>query len=224
MFEGMTQQEFTDYVADVLKQDADGFTGMKYGDSFFQPMVEVIEYLQDHDFTIYVCSGSDRDTCRAILKEHTDIPDRQIIGTDVGLDASGQDGVAGLGYQMTPEDKVIRTDRVSEKNEKMNKVSHIAEEIGRQPVLSFGNSSGDQSMHMYTITDNPYKSAAFMLIADDDERDYGNPEKGEELRTKWEGMGFHVISMKDDFRTIYGDDVKKTGTFRWTEEFSAGRE
>ncbi len=82
------------------------------------------------------------------------------------------------------------------------------------------DASGDQSMHMYTITDNPYKSAAFMLIADDDVRDYGNPEKADELRAKWEGMGFNVISMKDDFRTIYGDDVKKTGTFRWTEEFS----
>jgi hypothetical protein len=26
--------------------------------------------------------------------------------------------------------------------------------------------------------------------------------------------------MKDDFRTIYGDEVKKTGTFRWSEEFA----
>ena len=80
----------------------------------------------------------------------------------------------------TAEASVIWNECLSsyEKNEKMNKVSHIAEEIGRQPVLSFGNSSGDQSMHMYTITGNPYKSAAFMLIADDDERDYGNPEKG----------------------------------------------
>ena len=223
VFEGMTQQEFSDYVTDVLGQDADGFTGMKYRDSFFKPMVEVVEYLQDNGFKVYVCSGSDRDTCRTMLKEYLDIPDSQIIGTDVEFDASGQDGAAGFVYQLTPDDEVIRTDRVSKKNEKMNKVSIIAEEIGSQPVLSFGNSSGDQSMHMYSITDNPYKSAAFMLIADDDERDYGNPEKAEELRAKWEGMGFNVISMKDDFCTIYGDDVKKTGTFHWTEEFSSGR-
>jgi hypothetical protein len=26
--------------------------------------------------------------------------------------------------------------------------------------------------------------------------------------------------MKDDFRTIYGDDVKKTGTFHWLEDFA----
>ena len=26
--------------------------------------------------------------------------------------------------------------------------------------------------------------------------------------------------MKDDFRTIYGDDVVKTGSFHWLEEFA----
>ena len=59
-----------------------------------------------------------------------------------------------------------------------------------------------------------------MLIADDDVRDYGHPEKADELRQKWEGLGFQVISMKNDFRTIYGESVKKTGTFHWTEELS----
>ena len=75
-------------------------------------------------------------------------------------------------------------------------------------------------MHNYTICNNRYKSAAFMLIADDGERDYGSTEKTLPLREKWEESGYHVISMKDDFRTIYGDDVKKTGTFRWLEEFA----
>jgi hypothetical protein len=29
--------------------------------------------------------------------------------------------------------------------------------------------------------------------------------------------------MKDDFRTIYGDDVVKTGSFRWMEELADNR-
>ncbi len=149
-----------------------------------------------------------------------DIPYAQVIGTDVVMEASGQQRTEGMAYEMTPEDQMIRTDQPMKRNEKMNKVSVIAEEIGRQPVLSFGNSSGDISMHVYTISNNPYKSAAFMLLADDDERDYGNPEKASASRTKWEGYGFNVISMKNDFRTIYGDDVKTTGSFRWMEEFS----
>ena len=59
-----------------------------------------------------------------------------------------------------------------------------------------------------------------MLIADDEERDYGNTEKVRPLKEKWEESGYQVISMKDDFRTIYGDDVVKTGSFHWSEEFA----
>ena len=65
------------------------------------------------------------------------------------------------------------------------------------------------SMHNFTLYNNKYKSAAFMLIADDDVRDYGDPEKAEELRAKWEESGLNVISMKNDFATIYGEQVKK---------------
>ena len=106
----------------------------------------------------------------------------------------------------------------------MNKVKAIVKEIGRQPVLSFGNSSGDVSMHNYTIYNNRYKSAAFMLIADDEERDYGNAEKVQPLKEKWAESDYNVISMKDDFRTIYGDDVVKTGSFHWLEEFADSTE
>ena len=101
--------------------------------------------------------------------------------------------------------------------------SAIMQEIGRQPVLSFGNSSGDCSMHNYTIFNNRYRSAAFMLIADDEERDYGNTEKTRELGEQWEESGYNVISMKDDFRTIYGEDVKKTGSFSWLDDLAEDR-
>ena len=46
-------------------------------------------------------------------------------------------------------DTLVRTDRLLIKDMKTNKVLQIAQEIGRQPVLSFGNSSGDMSMHNY---------------------------------------------------------------------------
>ena len=96
------------------------------------------------------------------------------------------------------------------KNLQMNKVYQIVKEIGKQPVLSFGNSSGDFSMHMHTITGNKYKSEAFMLIADDEDRDYGNTAKNTKLGENWKSNGFNVISMKNDFKTIYGYDVQKT--------------
>ena len=219
-YAGMSLAEFADFVTKQLVLDVDGFEGMTYANSFYTPMVEVVEYLQDNDFKVYVCSGSDRYLCRTFIEGVMDIPYEQIIGMDVDVEATNENGEDGLKYVFTSEDNIIRTDKLLIKNLKMNKVKAIVKEIGRQPVLSFGNSSGDVSMHNYTITNNKYRSTAFMLIADDSERDYGNEEKVQPLKEKWEQSGFNVISMKNDFRTIYGDDVKKTGTFNWLEEFA----
>ena len=219
-YAGMTLTEFQDFVTQQLVRETDGFEGMVNANTFYLPMIEVVEYLQENEFKVYVVSGSDRFLCRTFIEGVLDIPYEQIIGMDVDIEATNEDGADGLKYVYTSEDNIVRTDRLLIKNLKMNKVKAIVKEIGRQPVLSFGNSSGDVSMHNYTIFNNRYKSAAFMLIADDEERDYGNTEKVQPLKEKWEASGYHVISMKDDFRTIYGDDVVKTGTFRWLEEFA----
>ena len=217
-YSGMTLNEYSDYITQLLLKEADGFQGMNYGEAFYLPMLEVIEYLQDNDFTIYICSGSDRFLCRTMLEGMIDIPYANIIGTDVVLEATGQNGEKGIDYIFSTEDDIIRTDKPLVYNESMNKVNQIVQEIGVQPVLAFGNSEGDVSMHNYILNNNPYKSAAFMLIADDEERDYGNTEYGQMMGKLWEDCGYQVISMKDDFLTIYGDDVVKTGKFRWAED------
>ena len=95
------------------------------------------------------------------------------------------------------------------KNLKMNKVSVIAQEIGVQPVLSFGNSTGDSSMAEYVITNNKYPSLAFMLCCDDTERENGNIEKADKMYSLCEEYDWVPISMKNDWTTIYGEGVTK---------------
>ena len=96
------------------------------------------------------------------------------------------------------------------KNLKTNKVLQISQEIGKVPVLSFGNSSGDEAMHNYCLGNQKYRTATFMLVADDDVRDHADLEEGDRREAKWRSAGYHVISMKNDFKTIYGEGVKKT--------------
>jgi hypothetical protein len=33
-------------------------------------------------------------------------------------------------------------------------------------------------------------------------------------------MGYNVISMRDDWKTIYGEDVIKTGEFHWLKDYA----
>ena len=219
-FAGMTTNEFADFIKRYLVQEADGFEGMTYAEAYYKPMAEVVKYLRDNGFNCYVVSGTDRFVVRTILDGMLDIPTENVIGSDTALAAKDQGDIDGGEYEFTDKDTLVRTDRVVVKDLKANKVVQIAQEIGKQPVLSFGNSSGDVSMHNYALYNNKYRSAVFQLIADDDVRDYGKSEKGPELREQWERMGFNVISMADDWKTIYGENVIKTGEFHWMEDYA----
>ena len=219
-FAGMTLNEYADFITRFLVHEADGFEGMTYASAFYLPMVEVVEYLQDHGFKCFVVSGSDRFIVRTFIEGMLDIPYENIIGSDTALAARDQGDTDGIEYVFTGDDTLVRTDRLIIKDLKTNKVLQIAQEIGRQPVLSFGNSSGDVSMNNYALLNNRYRSAAFMLVADDDVRDYGNPAKHDELTENWQGMGYQVISMRDDWKTISGEEGKKTGEFPWLENYA----
>ena len=207
-YAGMTLAEFDAYVKAYASFPANGFRGMTYGQSFYQPMLEVFDYLKDNGFTYYVVSGSDRFICRALVESIGIAPNR-VIGMDVKLESTSQGEEAGVNYTMGREEKLVRTDELIIKNLKTNKVLQISQEIGKVPVLSFGNSSGDCSMHNYCLSNTRYRTAAFMLVADDDARDHANREKALSLATKWRDSGYHVISMRDDFRTIYAPGVEK---------------
>ena len=208
-FADMTVEEYRDYVKEFLKNDAVGFKNLKYKDATYKPMIQIIKFLQDNDFKVYICSGTDRDLCRVIAEESFAIPSEQVIGMDVFLEGEAQDGTDGLDYEIKDDEDIVRSDELIIKNVKMNKVSQISQEIGKKPVLCFGNSSGDTSMGKFVSESNPYKAEAYMLIADDDQRDYGDPKKAEEKSQKWEELGWNVVSMKNEFKTIYGDKVEK---------------
>lgn len=206
-YAGMTLAEFDAYVKAYAAKSANGFTGMTYAQSFYKPMLQVFEYLEDNGFTYYVVSGSDRYICRALVSDLGIEPNR-VIGMDVKLKSSKQGDEDGVNYTMGKEEDLIRTDELIIKNLKTNKVLQISQEIGKVPVLSFGNSGGDAAMHNYCLS-NKLKCAAFMLIADDEDRDHANREKALALGEQWREAGYHVISMRDDFKTIYGEGVQK---------------
>jgi len=90
VYKGMTMENFYTYTKDFLNQDAPGYNNMKRGDAFYQPMVQVVEYLQKNNFTVFIVSGSDRFEVRTIVEGHLNIPESQIIGSSATVIASGQ--------------------------------------------------------------------------------------------------------------------------------------
>jgi phosphoglycolate phosphatase-like HAD superfamily hydrolase len=209
LFYNMTIEEYQQYIINFINQPCEGYENMKRGDAFYKPMLELIEYIQKNDFNVYITSGTDRYQVRTVVKNHIDIPESNVIGSEYNIVAKNQGTTAGNEYTYKNDDDFRFDGQFLRKNLKTNKVIGIIREIGKQPILSFGNSGGDKDMANYVINKNKYPSLAFMVCCDDTERERGNIEKANEMKNNCNNFGWIPISMKDDWKTIYEENVKK---------------
>ena len=217
-YKGMTMAELAEVVENFKSSEAWGFTGMTRGEAWFRPMLELVDLLQKNEFTIYVVTATERNIVRRLVSGVLDIAPAQVIGTEYGYTAIGQGDAKDADYTFQPEDAIVFDGNYYGENAKTSKVDAIVREIGQQPVLAFGNSSGDLAMEIYTISGNPYRSAAYMVLADDEVREYGNAASAAEKKAGYEAQGIGTISMRDDWKTIYGDGVTKNLMARYTLE------
>lgn len=208
-YQNMTIEEYTSYTKTYLDKDTNGYKNLKVKDALYKPMLQVIKYLQANDFTVYVVSGSERNFVRAVVCDGAGIKPNNVIGMDFTLKSTRQGDEKNSVHQFKRDENVIISGQSIDVNIKTHKVLSIAEEIGKIPVLAFGNSTGDFSMMEYVLKNNKYKSKGFMVLCDDNVRENGNLEKASMIKSVSDENGYNIISMKDDWKTIYGYDVEK---------------
>ena len=212
-YAGMTVEEFRDYAVEFGQKKTASFNNMRYIDGFYLPMVELVKFLYENGFTIYVVSGTERTTTRAIIANspiRNYVTPNHVIGTDFEVKVRGSEKVSSnMGFKYSDGDELVLTGGFIQKNLNANKSIYIEREIGRRPILAFGNSGSDTSMMDYCIDHrNPYPAKAFMIVADDDEREWGTAD-WEEKSAEYYAQGYTPVSMKKDFAVIYPVDVSK---------------
>ena len=209
-FAGMTPEEFRAYVVDFIDNtDAVGFEGMTYGQSFYKPMLEVIDYLRANDFDVWMVSACEREVVRAIV-ERLGIPFDHVVATDVPYAASGNEGKAADKYNMGADEVLLLGAPLGEECGKSGKPAAIAREIGKRPVLAFGNSAGDFSMLNFAEGNPDHPGMGFLVVCDDTVREYGSDEKAADYYAEIEKEGWTAFSMANDWATIYGEGVRRT--------------
>lgn len=204
-YRGVSIEELKAMVRKFMEEQEPNYTGMKRGGMFYLPMVQLVEYLVEKGFAVYVVSGSERFVVRALVCDRLPVPPWRVIGSDYTIVSKTQNGEDGISYVFGKDDVPILGGVQIVKNLQMNKVSALIREIGVKPVLSFGNSHTDASMANYVIGGNKYRAAAFMVLCDDMKRENGNTKKAAAMKQSCEKSGWVPISMRDDWKTIYGE-------------------
>ena len=211
VYAGMTDEEYRAYVRNFMNDNETGLTNLKRGEAFYLPMVEIISYLTNNGFNVYIDSACGVSTTRELVNGVIPIQFDRILASDFNYTSTGitgKDNPHDHFYDRHKE-KIVISGKPLTDNAKTVKIFSIMNQIGKKPVLAFGNSSGDSGMFEYTLQDNKYRAEVFMVICDDTERELGNPTRAESDR-KWAiQRGWNPISMRDEFKTIYGDNVRR---------------
>jgi phosphoglycolate phosphatase-like HAD superfamily hydrolase len=204
---GMTMDDFRAEVAKWIAAAKDGRWKRPYTELTYQPMQEVLSYLRANGFKTYIVTGGGQDFVRVYAERVYGIPPEQVVGTMGGTSYSyDQDGKPIL----TKDPKLLLNDNDAGKPEGI----HLM--IGRRPVAAFGNSSGDQQMLEYTGAGDGAR-LEMLVLHDDPTREYAyGPAEGlpdtkvgtftQELFDEAKRDGWTVISMKNDWKRIFGFD------------------
>ena len=196
---GLTTDEFKTSVLEWIESAKHPQLNYRFMDTVYQPMIEVINYLQANGFKTFIVSGGGSDFMRAWSEEVYNIPPEQVVGSNIvtKFELRGDEAV----LVKTMDDLFV--------NDKEGKPIGIHQFIGRRPVMCFGNSDGDQAMLEYTTMGNPLPSLGVIVHHTDADREYAydkKPPSSGKLITALEvapERGWIVVDMKNDWKEVF---------------------
>ena len=190
-FKGKTYEYYRNWCLKLFETEINPLKNRPQKALIFKPMIELIDLLHEHGFQVYVVSGSLQFAIMAISEKYLHVDESRCIGSMVQARAEKD------GERMA----FIRGESQPPPNVKSGKAIRIMMRTGQAPVLAFGNSKGDSWMLDFTAS-SPYRHMAFVIDHDDPrEFVYHRPALLKMAKEK----KWVIISMKENFKTVYGE-------------------
>ena len=193
---GVSNADFQQSVRRWLDSARHPKTEKRYDAMVYQPMLELLHYLREHEFSTWIVSGGGVSFMRVWTEEVYGIPPQQVIGSRVHMR-----------YEETGDGpRLMREAAISHVNDGPGKPVGIQQVIGKRPVLAVGNSDGDFEMLRWTTASSP--SLGVLIHHTDDEREWaydrdsaiGHLERGLDEAP---ARGWVVVDMKADWKQVF---------------------
>ncbi|MDR4512899.1 MAG: haloacid dehalogenase-like hydrolase [Nitrososphaeraceae archaeon] len=204
----LSEIEFDKLVNNWSQTARNPATKMLFVDMVYQPMLELIDYLKDNQFKVFIVSGGGIDFIRESLSSVYGIPNYQIVGSSSKYKYVDQ--INSTNAEINNNKSYIFKEPVLNSfDDKYEKPANIALHIGMVPIIAVGNSDGDLQMLKYTDDNNlPKKSLEMIIHHDDPVREFGYEKGAENILEESKQRDWVVVSMENDFNQIYPNNGK----------------
>lgn len=192
-----TPEEFASSVLKWFEKAKHTKFNFSFYDCAYKPQLELLDYLREHEFKIFIVSGGGLEFMRVISEKIYGIPKEQVIGSSVKTSVVMKGSV--------PE--INRLPELQSFDDREEKIKNIHLHIGKRPVFAFGNSDGDLAMLRYTLSGKG-KNLALILHHDDGKREVAY-DRDFKLSPLAEALdvadteGIHVVNMKNDWSEVF---------------------
>jgi phosphoglycolate phosphatase-like HAD superfamily hydrolase len=190
--EGQVVEQVEAAAKDFIENERHPTLGLSYADCIYQPMLELLQYLEANGFINYIVSGGGRDFLRGFAYNLYGIPRERVIGSTVAY--RYVEGNGGGTIVQRAELDVI--------DDGPGKPIQIWNIIGRRPIIAAGNSNGD--LQMLTFAGGSSLPALRLLVVhDDEEREFDYIAGAEKILSAAQANSWTSISIKNDWRKVF---------------------
>ena len=200
---GMTSEEFEQIVKNWVATAKHPRFNRPYTECVYQPMLELLTYLRASGFKTYIVSGGGIEFMRPWTEQVYGIPSEQVVCSSIKTKFEMRNGTPVL----------MRLPEIDFIDDHAGTPVGIHKFIGRRPILAFGNSDGDHQMLQWTAAGH---GARFMGLVHhtDAEREWAYDRQShigrlDKALDEALAKGWTVVSMKDDWKTIFPSPVKR---------------
>ena len=191
-FEGMSVEAYEAEVSGFLESAQHPTLGRPYLACAYQPMVELLRYLEANGFTTYIASGGDRDFMRPVTNQLYGIPRERVIGSSFALSYQEDERGGAVMYKSGMDFF----------DDGPEKPLRIWSRVGRRPILAGGNANGD--IEMLQFAGGPTRPALrLLLLHDDADREFDYVAGAERALERAKAQEWTVVSLKNDWATVF---------------------
>ena len=190
--EGQAVEQVEAAARDFVENERHPTLGLAYRQCIYQPMLELLRYLEANGFVNYIVSGGGRDFMRGFVQDLYSIPRERVIGSTVAYRyvESGDGG------------EIVQQAELDVIDDGPGKPIQIWNVIGRRPILAAGNSNGDLPMLAFAGGAS-FPALRLLVVHDDADREFEYVAGAEKIISAVQTHGWTAVSIQRDWQKVF---------------------